>query len=182
LGVATAYLTVYKSDETKAFFEKRSGGIFFSSILVVILIIIISFTPIGEWMPMKKSIFYDLNIHVGKWYEILVRPVFSALISFIIISCIYGNNMIINVIRNVLSAKFFYPIAQVSYSAYLFHEMFIVWVAPKLYAYLTPNYSNAQIFFITTFVSLIVILMASVVMYYVIEQPFQKIRDRIKFN
>jgi peptidoglycan/LPS O-acetylase OafA/YrhL len=182
LGVATAYLTVYKSDETKAFFEKKSGGIFFSSILVVILLIIISFTPIGEWMPMKKSIFNDLNIHVGRWYEILVRPVFSALIAFIIISCIYGNNVIINGIRNILSAKFFYPIAQVSYSAYLFHEMFIVWAAPKLYAYLTPNYSNSNIFFITTFVSLIVILLASVIMYYVIEQPFQKIRDKFKFN
>jgi len=90
--------------------------------------------------------------------------------------------VIINGIRNILSAKFFYPIAQVSYSAYLFHEMFIVWAAPKLYAYLTPNYSNSNIFFITTFVSLIVILFASVIMYYVIEQPFQKIRDKIKFN
>ena len=181
-GVATAYLTVYKSDETKAFFEKKSGAIFVLSILAVILIIITSFTPVGEWAPMKSSIFTNLSIHIGKWYEILVRPVFSVSVAFIITACIYGNNGIINGIKKFLSSKFFYPIAQVSYSAYLFHEMFIIWAVPKLYAYLTPSYSHNQIFFIVVFISLVTILFASVIMYYLIEQPFQKIRDRIKFN
>jgi peptidoglycan/LPS O-acetylase OafA/YrhL len=181
-GVAIAYLTVYKSDETKDFFEKRSGAIFVISILAVFLVIIISFIPLGEWMPMKSSIFSNLNVHVGKWYEILVRPVFSICVAFIITACVYGNNVIINGVKTFLSSKFFYPIAQVSYSAYLFHEMFIVWAAPKLYAYLTPNYSHYQIFLITVFVSLVAILFASVIMYYLIEQPFQKIRDKIKFN
>ncbi len=181
-GVATAYLTVYKSDETKTFFEKRSGIIFVISILAFILLIIASFIPVGEWMPMKSSIFSNLNAHVGKWYEILVRPVFSIAVAFIITACIYGNNVIINAIKVFLSSKFFYPIAQISYSAYLFHEMFIIWAIPKLYAYLSPNYSNPQVFFISTFLSLVIILFASVIMYYLIEQPFQKIRDKIKFN
>jgi peptidoglycan/LPS O-acetylase OafA/YrhL len=133
-------------------------------------------------MPMQDSIFNHLNIHVGRWYEILTRPLFSLFVAFIILACIHGNNFIINPINKFLSSKFFYPIAQVSYSAYLFHEMFIIWVSPRLVKYLTPDYSNTQIFFITVFVSLIVIFIGAVIMYYLIEQPFQKIRDRIKFK
>ncbi len=182
LGVATAYVNVYKNYEIKKVFENKSGLVTIFSFISVIGFIIFSFTPVGEWMPMKDSIFNHLNIHVGRWYEILTRPLFSLFIAFIILACIHGNNFIINPINKFLSSKFFYPIAQVSYSAYLFHEMFIIWVSPRLVKYLTPDYSNTQIFFITVFVSLIVIFIGAVIMYYLIEQPFQKIRDRIKFS
>jgi peptidoglycan/LPS O-acetylase OafA/YrhL len=181
LGVAAAYLNVYKSNEVKKIFENKRGLITFFSIVSVIGLLFLSFTPVGEWIPMKSSIFNNVNVHVARWYEILTRPLFTVLVAFIIIACIYGNNFIINPIKNFLSLRFFYPIAQVSYSAYLFHEMFIIWAAPKIFKYLTPNFSNTQIFFITVFVSLIVILTAAVIMYYLIEQPFQKIRDKIKF-
>lgn len=182
LGVATAYVNVYKNNEIKQIFENKTGLITIFSIISVIGLIVISFTPVGEWMPMKTSIFYNLNIHIGRWYEILTRPLFSLFVAFIILACIHGNNFVINPINKFLSSKFFYPIAQVSYSAYLFHEMFIIWVSPRLVKYLTPNYSNTQIFFITVFVSLIVIFIGAVMMYYIVEQPFQKIRDKIKFK
>jgi peptidoglycan/LPS O-acetylase OafA/YrhL len=181
LGVATAYVNVNKNNEIKQIFENKTSLITIFSIISVIGLIIFSFTPVGEWMPMQDSIFNHLNIHVGRWYEILTRPLFSLFVAFIILACIHGNNFVINPINKFLSSKFFYPIAQVSYSAYLFHEMFIIWVSPRLVKYLTPNYSHGQIFFITVFVSLIVILFGAVIMYYLIEQPFQKIRDKIKF-
>jgi peptidoglycan/LPS O-acetylase OafA/YrhL len=182
LGVATAYVNVYKTEEAKNIFQNKTGLVKIFSIISVIGLIVISFTPVGEWMPMKTSIFYSLNINIGRWYEILTRPLFSVFVAFIILACIHGSNFVINPIKKFLSAKFFYPIAQVSYSAYLFHEMFIIWASPRLFKYLSPNYSNTQIFFITVFVSLIVILIGAVIMYYLIEQPFQKIREKIKFS
>ena len=182
LGVATAYVNLYKNNEIKKIFENKSGLVTIFSIISVIGLIIFSFTPVGEWMPMQNSIFNHLNIHIGRWYEILTRPLFSLFVAFIITACIHGNNFVINPINKVLSSKFFYPIAQVSYSAYLFHEMFIIWVSPRLVKYLSPDYTHTQIFFITVFVSLIVIFIGAVIMYYLIEQPFQKIRDKIKFQ
>jgi peptidoglycan/LPS O-acetylase OafA/YrhL len=182
LGVATAYVNVYKSIEIKNIFETNANLITILSFISLLGIFVISFTPVGEWMPMKTSIFYDLNIHVGRWYEILTRPLFSLFVAFIIIACIHGSNIVINPVKKFLSLKFFYPIAQVSYSAYLFHEMFIIWVGPRLVKYLTPNYSNTQIFFITILISIVVIFIVAVIMYYIIEQPFQKIREKIKFQ
>jgi peptidoglycan/LPS O-acetylase OafA/YrhL len=131
---------------------------------------------------MKSSIFYHLNINVGKWYLTLERSVFSVTAAMIILICIFGNNVIINPIKQFLSLKFFYPIAQLSYSAYLFHEMFILWVRPKLFLYLSPNYSQTGIFFFTVVISLIGTIIGAVIMFYLIEQPFQKIRNKIKFN
>jgi len=181
-GVATAYLSIYKSDEIKNLFDKHKGLFTFFSLISVIGLIAISFTPVGEWIPMKTSIFYNLNIHVGRWYEILTRPIFSLFVGFIVLVCIYGNNVVINPVNKFLSSKFFYPIAQLSYSAYLFHETFIFWVRPRLFNYLSPNYTNTQIFIITVTISLIGTLVAAIIMYYLIEQPFQKIRDKIKFS
>jgi peptidoglycan/LPS O-acetylase OafA/YrhL len=182
LGVALAYINVYKTKEIKNIFERKAKLVTIFSIISVIGFITISFTPLGEWMPLQDSIFNHLNIHVGKWYEILVRPLFSLFTAFIILACIHGNNFIINPINKFLSSKFFYPIAQVSYSAYLFHEMFIIWVSPRLLKYLSPTFTHTQIFLIIVFVSLIAILIVSVFMYYLIEQPFQKIREKIKFS
>jgi peptidoglycan/LPS O-acetylase OafA/YrhL len=182
LGVALAYINVYKTKEIKNIFERKAKLVTIFSIISVIGFITISFTPLGEWMPLQDSIFNHLNIHVGKWYEILVRPLFSLFTAFILLACIHGNNFIINPINKFLSSKFFYPIAQVSYSAYLFHEMFIIWVSPRLLKYLSPSFTHTQIFLIIVFVSLIAILIVSVFMYYLIEQPFQKIREKIKFS
>lgn len=182
LGVAAAYLTVNKSNEVKEAFEKYTKWMPVFTLIALLLMILISFTPLGEWAPMPDSIFNHLNVHIGKWYEILCRPIFSACVAFIILCCIFSKNIFIKPVNAFLSAKFFYPIAQVSYSAYLFHEMFIIWVIPKIYAYLSPNYSNKEIFITTVLLSILVILVAAVLMYYLIEQPFQKIKNRIQFK
>jgi peptidoglycan/LPS O-acetylase OafA/YrhL len=182
IGVAVAYLNVYKIQATQQFFEQNKKAMPLITLLIVAVLIGISFTPVGEWAPMQDSIFIHINVHIGKWYEILCRPVYSAGVGFVILACIYSKNAIINPINQFLSAKFFYPIAQVSYSAYLFHEMFIIWSTPKLHAFLIKSYSTQSIFIISVVVFAAAILIGAVAMYYLIEQPFQKIRNKIKFN
>jgi peptidoglycan/LPS O-acetylase OafA/YrhL len=181
-GVAIAYLNVYKSLELKQLFLSKQKLILIITGISVFVFLLISSMPNTGLMYMKSSIFYHLNINVGKWYLTLERSVFSVTAAMIILICIFGNNVIINPIKQFLSLKFFYPIAQLSYSAYLFHEMFILWVRPKLFLYLSPNYSQTGIFFITVVISLIGTIIGAVIMFYLIEQPFQKIRNKIKFN
>ena len=77
--------------------------------------------------------------------------------------------------------KFFYPISQISYSAYLFHEMFMFWFFPKFNQYALGKLTETQIVLSNTFISLIAIILASTLMYLFVEQPFQDIKQRIKF-
>jgi peptidoglycan/LPS O-acetylase OafA/YrhL len=182
IGVAAAYLNIYKVEETKIFFNKYKTIMPIITLPIVIILVFISFTPLGEWAPMKDSIFNHLDVNIGRWYEILCRPVFSVGVGFIIMACVYSNNYVINPINNFLSAKFFYPIAQVSYSAYLFHEMFIIWSGPIIRNYLLKSFSTKEIFILSVGIFSIVILIGAVIMYYLIEQPFQRLRNKIKFK
>lgn len=182
IGVAGAYLNVYKMEETKSFFNRYKNITPIITLLIVIVLTVISFTPLGEWAPMKDSIFNHLDINIGRWYEILCRPIFSVGVGYIIIACIYSDNYIINPINTFLSSKFFYPIAQVSYSAYLFHEMFIIWAGPKIRTLLLESYSTKEIFIISLGIFAVAILVGAVIMYYIIEQPFQRLRNKIKFE
>ncbi len=77
--------------------------------------------------------------------------------------------------------KLFYPISQISYSAYLFHEMFMFWFFPQFNEFAIGRLSEIQIYLGNSLISLLVILLASTLMYMFIEQPFQDIKQRIKF-
>jgi|TARA_B110000483_G_scaffold124498_1_gene149772 peptidoglycan/LPS O-acetylase OafA/YrhL len=78
--------------------------------------------------------------------------------------------------------KFFYPISQISYSAYLFHEMFMFWFFPKFNEFALGKLSDVQIVLSNSFISIVAIIFASTLMYLFIEQPFQDIKQKIKFS
>ncbi len=76
--------------------------------------------------------------------------------------------------------KLFYPIAQVSYSAYLFHEMFMFWYFPRAAEYFkASSLSEWQIIIFNGIVSLVIILLVASIMYLFVEQPFQRLRNKL---
>jgi peptidoglycan/LPS O-acetylase OafA/YrhL len=180
-GLAAAYLNIYKSENIKAVFTKNKKSLNVILLICLTVIFIISFTPLGEWIPMPSSVFTRFNPNVGRWYEVLNRPVFSYAIAFLIISCIYNQTVFIQPIKTFLSSKFFYPIAQLSYSAYLFHMPLMVKMYPYLFSTLKDTCGEYTIVALNVILSLIITGIFSVLMYLFIEQPFQKIRDRIQF-
>ena len=81
----------------------------------------------GQTAPLEQSIFDNLSQKVGVYYEIIHREIFSYEVVFIMMSCMYSSTKIVQPVNRFLSAKIFYPIAKISYSAYLFHVMFMEW-------------------------------------------------------
>ncbi len=181
-GIAVAYLNVFKEQELKNAFYKNSGllNVFFMSCLIIV--VFISFTPLGEWLPMPSSIFNNFDPNIGRWYEILHRPLYSYAIGFIIISCIYNETFVIKPVKEILSLKIFYPIAQLSYSAYLFHMPLMSKLFPYVFSIMKGRYDEFTIVIVNVLVSLLITLIVSILMYYFIEQPFQKIRNKIHFK
>tara|TARA_B100000242_G_C42646770_1_gene303984 strand:- start:26 stop:346 length:321 start_codon:yes stop_codon:yes gene_type:complete len=82
-------------------------------------------------------------------------------------------------INSFLSSKIFFPIAQVSYSAYLFHEMFMLWFFPKFIDSYGDSLTGLQIIIFNTLISIIAIIFGAIIMYIFIEQPFQDLKNRI---
>jgi peptidoglycan/LPS O-acetylase OafA/YrhL len=94
----------------------------------------------------------------------------------------YSDSIYVQPINRFLSAKFFYPIAQVSYSAYLFHEMFMFWFFPKFNAMAVGQLDELTIVLLNSLISLVAIIFGATLMYLLIEQPFQDIKNKIGFG
>ena len=78
-----------------------------------------------------------------------------------------------------LSSKFFYPIAQLSYSAYLMHEMIQIWIFPKLapiFKFLF-NENNLLALCANGLVSIILTFISAFILYIFIERPFMEFRN-----
>jgi len=176
-GVIAAYLNVNFSRKISQFFEKNIIVSNFLILLSFFFFISISTITLGQWTEVENSIFYSLNPEIGRYYEIVHREVFCYSVAFIILSCIYSKSLIIKPVNNFLSLKFFYPIAQVSYSAYLFHEMFMLWFFPIFTENFQEILSPEIIIFTNSIISLFAIILFATLMYLFIEQPFQKIKD-----
>ena len=142
----------------------------------------ISSISLGQWTDLKSSIFDGLPNSIPRNYEIVHREIFSYAVLYIILSCLYLNSKIVAPVNNFLSKKFFYPLAQISYSAYLFHEMFMFWFFPKFNEFALGSLTETQIVLTNSAISIVVILIVSTLMYLFIEQPFQDIKQKIKFQ
>lgn len=180
-GVIGAYINVYHQDKIKAFFSNKrylANSLFCLSFFILIMISSIS---LGQWTNLKSSVFDGFPNSIPRTYEIIHREIFYYAILFIILSCLYLDSKIVAPVNNFLSMKFFYPLAQISYSAYLFHEMFMFWFFPQFNEFALGKLTETQIVLANSAISIVVILIVSTLMYLFIEQPFQDIKQKIKF-
>lgn len=181
-GVVGAYLFVYHSEQLASFFTKNKrlvNVLFLGSIAVFVLI---SSIALGQWTMLQSSIFDGMDPSIPQFYEVIHREIFCYVVLFILLSCMYSDSIYVQPINRFLSAKFFYPIAQVSYSAYLFHEMFMFWFFPKFNAMAVGQLDELTIVLLNSLISLVAIIFGATLMYLFIEQPFQDIKNKIGFG
>ena len=181
-GVIGAYLNVYHQESIQNFFSKKRYTSTIIFVLSMIVFMVISSVSLGQWTNLSSSIFDGYNSNIPRFYEVVHREIFSYAVVFIIFSCLYSNSKIVKPVNSFLSSKVFYPLAQISYSAYLFHEMFMFWFFPKFNLYAEGFLSNLEIVMANSIISLVIIVFASTLMYLFVEQPFQDLKSKIKLK
>ena len=181
-GVIGAYLNVYHQESIQNFFSKKRYTSTIIFVLSMIVFMVISSVSLGQWTNLSSSIFDGYNSNIPRFYEVVHREIFSYAVIFIIFSCLYSNSKIVKPVNSFLSSKVFYPLAQISYSAYLFHEMFMFWFFPKFNLYAEGFLSNLEIVMANSIISLVIIVFASTLMYLFVEQPFQDLKSKIKLK
>lgn len=179
-GVGIAYLHNYHRSKMESFFSKHNTFASGCTVLALLLIASISTISLGQWSDVESSIFHTLPRWIGNAYEAVHRELFYYAVAAIIIVCLYSRTKIVDGVRHFLSLKFFYPIAQVSYSAYLFHEMFmyLYFIQAKIWF----DGSGLPVWSIMLFngiVSLVVVLFVASLMFLFVEQPFQRMKERL---
>lgn len=105
------------------------------------------------------------------------RDIFAACTAFLILAGIVSSSWIGGAIRRVLSWHIFRPIAQLSYSLYLVHEMLLFWIFPKstwrLLRFLGPYPTIAM----NSIFALCAMFVCSAVLFVLIEKPSMDMRS-----
>ena len=150
----------------------RSNLLFAFSILIIFGIVSI---PTGQWVVLKDSVFQSLPPEAGWVYECLHRELFCAATGAIILASIYAEGWI-DPIKRLLGHRWFYPVAQVSYSAYLLHEMFMFWLFPRINSAFSSHLSEVSLAILNGFIVLVLTLARAAVMFLWVEEPFRRRR------
>lgn len=177
LGVIAAYLHLCRSGALTAWFNRRGLHRLLAP-AVLATFAAISLTPTGQWVALEDSVFFTLPTWCGTAYELLHREVFCALTAYIILACLYCDAGVVPAVRRFLSMPLFYPVAQVSYSAYLLHEMLMFWGFPRVRALVGDALSPAQVVWLNAALAVGVILVAAGLMFVYVESPFLKYRRK----
>ena len=176
LGFLAALLLQHKQHNMELFFKNQQIGyrILTQTITFLALIIII------------LSLFANGNKHwIGSaehslWFLICDRNLFALALTWILVSLYFPSGIGL-LIKQFLSAKIFYPLAQLSYSLYLFHYMLAIPVVFSLVKTLEANYELGVLagyhwYFLATVILLILCLPVSYLIYITIERPFIDLR------
>ena len=169
-GVTGAFLSCYHEPQVKCFFA-RTGLI--TTICVGCFLVVghISVTDSG-------STFFDhLPFLARELWGALFRDAFSLATMFLIPAAMHCPALFGGSLRCLLSWKGFYPIAQLSYSTYLVHEMFFMWLFPKSSPLLSPHFGNYGSIAVNAVIGGIPALMMAVSLYVWIERPCMRLRS-----
>ena len=178
-GVIAAYIHINHSEQVLYFFQKKKNLSNFLILFSIVSFLLISSLSLGQAAPVEESIFYELPRNVGVYYEIIHRELFSYVVVFLMMACLYSKSRIIQPLNTFLSASFFYPIAKISYSAYLFHVMFMEWFFPIFTEYSKNSLTTIQIVFTNGVISIMVTILVAGLMLVFIEEPFNKLKNKL---
>jgi peptidoglycan/LPS O-acetylase OafA/YrhL len=169
-GVIGAYLTTYHKERVIRFFS-RTGTV---NVLAGLSLAIIFFTG---YFAMSSPLFYDVPVTARKLYYSHHRDVFALCVMFLILAATHSSAAAGTGLRRFLSGKILFPIAQVSYSLYLVHEMFMLWLFPKTARLLGAALGAYPTMAIASVIAIVMSFAGATLLFVFVEQPSMRARS-----
>jgi peptidoglycan/LPS O-acetylase OafA/YrhL len=169
-GVTGAYLNCYYLPQLKRFFSRT----WLVNALAVVCVGVIAHIATTS----RGSVFFDQIPYLAREiWQAVHRDIFSIATIFLILAAIHSEKLFAGLLRRFLSSKAFYPIAQLSYSCYLVHEMLFVWLFPKIAPLFTSRLGNYGAMAIDGLIALLLVLAIASTFYVLIERPCMRLRS-----
>jgi peptidoglycan/LPS O-acetylase OafA/YrhL len=169
-GVGGAYLNTCFAPQLKRFFA-HTARVTLISIACLALMVHIAYTAMG-------SSFFDRIPYLARelWWT-CVHDAFSLSAIFLILAAMHTPRLFGGILARFLSWKGFYPIAQISYSVYLVHEMIFMWLFPRLAPHLAPRFGPLRAMAASGAIGLIIVFGLATSLYLLIERPCMRLRS-----
>jgi peptidoglycan/LPS O-acetylase OafA/YrhL len=128
------------------------------------------------------STFFDIIFHrlperVREFWYAEHRHVFAGFATFLILAAVNSSSRLSIGIRALLSWRVFYPIAQLSYSLYLVHEMLLAWLYPRASWRLAEFFGPYPTIAADCVVALLFMLGCATLLYVFVERPSMDLRS-----
>jgi peptidoglycan/LPS O-acetylase OafA/YrhL len=169
-GVGGAYLNTCFAPQLKRFFA-HIARVTVISIACLALMVHIAYTGMG-------SSFFDRIPYLARelWWT-CVHDAFSLSAIFLILASMHTPRLFAGVLARFLSWKGFYPIAQISYSVYLVHEMIFMWLFPRLAPHFARHLSPFRAMAASGIIGLVIVFGLATSLYILIERPCMRLRS-----
>jgi peptidoglycan/LPS O-acetylase OafA/YrhL len=169
-GVIGAYLMVYYREAVRQFFT-RTALVTALSVLAIAIIIPTSY------FALASPLFNDIPYAARKLYYSHHRDLFSMCVMFLILAAMHSAGVVGRVLRAVLAFKPLYPIAQISYSLYLVHEMVMLWLFPKTAHLFGALWGPLPTMAVASLIALVMSFAIAALLYLFVEQPCMQARS-----
>lgn len=161
-GVILAYCYCFHQGALQAFSQRHSQRL----LLVAVLLLLISvLLPVYGQQAPHRAVLYV--------YHIAHRHIFALAIVLFMVLGLYPQQGLANKINQFLAWRGFFPIAQLSYSLYLFHLMFFMLVAKTFFASDVFSYSQAWLLLLC---AMLPCLLFSALTFVFVERPMMHLR------
>jgi peptidoglycan/LPS O-acetylase OafA/YrhL len=169
-GVIGAYLTVYHRERLAQFYG-RTGLVNLLALLCIAVII-----PTG-YFAMSSPLFTEIPVAARKIYYSHHRDLFAMAVMFLVLAAIHAAGFVGRGLRRLLSWRALFPVAQVSYSLYLVHEMFMLWLFPKTARLLGPSLGAHATIAVAAAIAIAMSFAGAILLYVLVEQPSMRARE-----
>ena len=168
LGVIAAYLHTRHTERMVRFFNERrllSAALTLLALVVFVFIGGVQRDYVGELDGLAMYVHYGVE-----------RDLLGAAVAFLILSALHGRSLISLGVRGFLSWRAFYPLAQLSYSSYLMHEMLMIWVFPRTTEALRASIGDGPAFVANAALTVVASFVFAALLYITIERPSMRLR------
>ena len=129
-------------------------------------------------MTGSASTFFDGIPYLAReLWGTFFQDAFSLATMFLILAAMHCPALLGGSLRRLLSWQGFYPIAQLSYSIYLMHEMLFTWLFPKTSPLLVPHFGNYGSMAVNAVLGLTLTLAIASALYVALERPCMRVRS-----
>lgn len=169
-GATGAYLNTFFAEQLKSFFANTARVTPISFVCLAVMIHI-AYTSMG-------SVFFDRIPYLARelWWA-CVHDAFSLSAVFLILGAMHTPRLFGGMLARFLSWRGFCPIAQISYSVYLVHEMIFVWLFPRLAPVFAPRFGPFRAMAAAGAIGLVMVFGLASLLYVLIERPCMRMRS-----
>ncbi|HEX4036927.1 MAG TPA: acyltransferase [Acidobacteriaceae bacterium] len=178
VGVMTSYALLFHRAAVEKFFSRRLA-VNVIGVACLLTMTAIAFTSFGYPAATPSTVpahFFDgiFNRFSPPWRQLWYtehRDVFALCTAFLIVAALVSPAWIGVGVRRMLSWRVFRPVAQLSYSLYLTHELVLVWLFPRSAWHLWNHFGVGAAMALDSLIALCIMFALAAALFVLIEKP-----------